>query len=260
MKEIRLCDNSRIDIATELCKRYNIGIEIQTFANPYIENQNVLITNYKEKLINLSTGRSLHAPFWDMNPGAKLQEVRKVTLDMVNYAYSIAKKLNCTEIVVHNGFIPKVYDQEEWIKRASDFWGNFFADKDNNITVCLENQFENDPELIKKEIELVNDKRLKVCLDIGHANCFSDASVEKWITTLEKKISYFHLHSNHGKRNVQCTTTDEHLGLGHGKINFKKILKLMEKVSPNSIWNIEVADKYVEESILYLEKLNYLKR
>ena len=63
MKEIRLCDDGDLDNTFKLCIENNLGIEIQGFYNPYIENKNGLIKKYEEKLKDFQAGRSYHAPF-----------------------------------------------------------------------------------------------------------------------------------------------------------------------------------------------------
>ena len=259
MKEIRLCDDGELELTSKLCINNNLGIEVQGFYDPYIKNKKELLEKYKIELSNINGGRSLHAPFWDLNIGTKMHLLKKETMDMFNYAYDIAKKLGCTEIVVHNGYIPGTYFADNWVKRAKEFWEEFFENKDKSITICIENQFELDSEIMKKEIDLVNDSRLKICLDIGHANANSNMKVEDWIISLGDRIGYLHLHNNHGKQYIQDFNNDEHLGITNGTIDIKQVLSLLEKYAPNSIWSIEAKTKYLEESITSLQEFGYIK-
>ena len=80
MKEIRLCDDSELDFTLDLCKKYNTGIEIQGFYNPYIENKEWLLQKYTEKLNGFNKGRSYHAPFWDLCLGTKIVELQETML------------------------------------------------------------------------------------------------------------------------------------------------------------------------------------
>ena len=259
MKEIRLCDNGDLVEVAELCQEYHLGIEVQAFHDPYIENFDEVLEKHKLVLANIEGGKSLHAPFWDLNLGTKMKGIRQETMDMFNYAYKIAKSLECTEIVVHNGYIPGTSWYDGWVMRATNFWKEFFADKDDSITMCIENQFENDSELLIKEIDAVNDPRLKVCLDIGHANANSNMPVEDWITSLGDRIHYFHLHNNHGKTNaLGYNTDDEHLAIGDGTIDIKRVLELAEEHCPDAIWNVETKTKYLEKSITLLQEMNYI--
>ena len=49
MKEIRLCDNHERQYTVELCNKNNLAIEIQSFSDPYVENKQEIIEEYKEE-------------------------------------------------------------------------------------------------------------------------------------------------------------------------------------------------------------------
>ena len=219
-----------------------------------------MLLEYKEALKDFKGGKSLHAPFWDLNLGSKNQTIKEATMKVFNYAYRIAKELECTEIVVHNGFIPNTSFYQGWVKNATSFWQEFFANKDDSITIMIENQCEEDSEILKMVIDSVNDKRLKVCLDIGHSHSNSDMKVEDWIITLADRIGYVHMHDNHGKvKGRPSYLNDEHLGLKMGNMDIEKVCTLLEEYSPDAIWNIECKLDYIEDSVKVLKDLGYIK-
>ena len=215
MKEIRLCDDAQPEKVLTLCLKNKLGIEVQGFYNPNLvdnEETETILSNYKTQLNGFKSGKSLHAPFWDLNLGSKTKVVRDATMKIYNWAYNIAKQLGCTEIVVHNGFVPNTSYYQGWTRNATEFWKEFFADKDDSITMMIENQCEESCEVLKMEIDAVNDPRLKICLDIGHAHANSNKSVEDWIVSLEDRIGYVHMHNNHGKQPENPSfLNDEHL-------------------------------------------------
>lgn len=262
MKEIRLCDDANLNKVYGLCLEKNLGIEIQGFYDPNLidtEKSNRLIIEYKNALANFNGGKSLHAPFWDLNLGTKNPMIKEATMKAFNYAYKVAKELGCTEIVVHNGFVPNTSYYQGWVNNATEFWKEFFADKDYSITMMIENQCEEDSEVLKMEIDSVNDPRLKVCLDIGHAHANSNMSVENWIVTLGDRIGYLHLHNNHGKQIGRPSyENDEHLGLAQGTIDIENVLSLLEQYCPNAIWNIECKLEYIEKSVETIKGMGYL--
>lgn len=258
MKEIRLCDSGELEQTKNLCSQNDIGIEFQTFHDPTIQDLEEQIELHKSVLEQIMGGKSLHAPFWDLNLGTKMPGIRKATMEMFNWAYRLAKQLGCTEIVVHNGYIPGTAPIDNWVRRAVEFWKEFLADKDDSITMCIENQFELDSEIIIKEIDLLGDKRLKCCLDVGHAHANSNMSVENWIKTLGDRIGYFHLHNNHGKQNIHNHNDDEHLGLADGTIDMEKVFELANLFCPNAIMNVETSPEYLAESIKWLKEKGYL--
>lgn len=258
MCEIRLCDDCQVELTSKLCRKNRLGIEIQTFHNPYLENPDQLFQQHQTILSNIPGKKSLHAPFWDLNLGTKMRGVRQETMDMFQYAYRLAEKLGCTEMIVHNGYIPGTSFPDGWVRRAVDFWQAFFEGKDDSITVCVENQFEEDSQILQMEIDQVNDPRLKICLDIGHAHANSAASVQDWITSLGARIHYFHLHNNHGKQLIKGYNSDEHLGLADGTIPIKSILQLAKAFCPEAVWAIECGAEYLEDSINFLKQEGYL--
>lgn len=262
MREIRLCDDAELSKVYQLCEDNCLGIEIQGFYNPNLintEESNKLLSEYKTTLVNFKGGKSLHAPFWDLNLGTKNPDVREATMKAFNYAYKIAKELGCTEIVVHNGFIPNTSFYEGWIRNATTFWQDFFSDKDDSITMMIENQCEEDSEVLKMEVDSVNDSRLKICLDIGHAHANSIMPVEEWIASLGRRIGYLHLHNNHGKvAGRPSYKNDEHLGLNMGTMDISRIFSLLEEHCPEAIWNIECKLEYIEKSVEVLNELGYL--
>lgn len=260
MKELRLCDDAQLGKVLKLCKTNSFGIEIQGFYDSNLINSNQtenLIKEHKTQLKAFKFGKSLHAPFWDLNLGSKNFMIKEATMKAFNYAYNVAKELNCTEIIVHNGFVPNTSYYDGWIKNATSFWQEFFKGKDSSITMMIENQCEEDSDVLKMEIDSVNDPRLKICLDIGHAHANSNMSVENWITSLGSRIGYLHLHNNHGKlKNRPSYLNDEHLGLESGTINIKSIFQLLEKYCPDAIWAIECKLNDMEDSINFIKNKN----
>lgn len=253
MREIRLCDDCQKDLAAGLCIKNGLGIEIQSFHDPYLENQDALIQAYQALLAQIKGGKSLHAPFWELNTGTKMRGVRNETMEMFQSAYRIAAKLGCTEMVVHNGYIPGTSPYGAWACRSAEFWADFFQDKDDSITVCLENQFEADSEILRLTIDAVNDRRLKACLDVGHANANAVMPAAEWITTLGERIHYLHLHNNHGAQPGKEHNRDEHLGLADGTLDMRKLLRLAERVCPRAIWAIECGANDLPASIRWLQ-------
>ena len=264
MKEIRLCDDAEVKKVIDLCNDNNLGIEIQGFYNPSLidtKESDSLLIEYKNILKDFKGGKSLHAPFWDLNLGSKNSMIREATMKTFNYAYNVAKELGCSEIVVHNGFIPNTSFYEGWVKNAVSFWKEFLEDKDNSITMMIENQCEEDSTVLKMEIDAVNDPRVKVCLDIGHAHANSNMSVEDWIVSLGDRIGYLHLHNNHGKKEGRPSyMNDEHFGLEDGTMDIKGVFELLEKHCPDAIWNVECNLKYIEESVEVMKKLGYIAK
>lgn len=252
--DIRVCDNgnlAKFDAYIDMVKKYKIGIELQTFAEPHLKNEKKLIKTQKEATQKIKH-KSMHAPFWDLNLGTALPELRTLTMKYLNHAYQVAKELGCDAIVFHDGYVPFTSKIPNWIKRSKTFWEEFFADKDDSITIMIENMLELDSSVMMQEIDAFHDKRLKVCLDIGHAHGNSEMSVYDWIKTLNKRIGYMHLHNNHGK--ISTISNDEHKGFFNGTIDMKKVMKLVKQYCPKAILAIETGFNDAEEAVEFLKK------
>lgn len=258
MKEIRLCDSTDLQAVSELCKANHLGIEVQSFFDPYLEHFEDVLQAHKKILEGMDCGKSLHAPFWDLNLGTKMKGLRRETFETFQYAYRIAKELGCTEVIVHNGYIPGSYGYGGWVERAVRFWQEFFKNKDDSITICIENQFEEDSEIMKLEIDALNDPRLKICLDVGHAHANSNQPAGEWIDSLGERIGYLHLHNNHGPQYIKGKNKDEHLGLTNGTIDMRDILRTAQRRCPRAIWSLEAAVPEIEGSLLFLRENQYL--
>ena len=79
----------------------------------------------------------------------------------------------------------------------------------------------------------VDDPRLGLCLDIGHANC--ETSKEKpldWIGPMAPYLKHLHLHDNCGGR-------DLHLPLGQGNIPVESIIERVTELCPDATFTIE---------------------
>ena len=127
--------------------------------------------------------------------------------------------------------------------------------------MMIENQCEEDSEVLKMEIDSVNDPRLKVCLDIGHAHANSNMPVADWITTLGSRIGYLHLHNNHGKAVGRPSyMNDEHLGLDMGTMDIAKVFELLEEYCPDAVWNVECKLDYIAKAVDTISELGYLPK
>lgn len=116
--------------------------------------------------------------------------------------------------------------------RASAFWQEILAELPAGVTIHLENHNEAIPELVLCLVRQVDDPRLNICLDIGHAHAFSRWSVVEWIWALGGQLTYMHLHDNDG-------SGGQHLPLGQGTISLPDIFSALKTHVPRSICVIE---------------------
>ena len=245
MKELVLCDNGEPEFVLPLCEKYGCGIEIQGFYKPDSDEKKEELFDRYIKILPDGISKYFHAPFADLCLGSSNKKIVEVTKYYFNFAYEMAKRLGASRITVHHGYVPKTSFIPNWINRSVDFWKEFLKDKD--LSFDMENVVENDCLIQREIVDKVNDKKLGINLDVGHAYCNSKDSVEDWIKGYGDRITYVHIHNNY-KEN------DDHNGLKNGTIDIIKVLNLLNQYAPNAVWAIESNLKEMEESLEFLRE------
>lgn len=93
--------------------------------------------------------------------------------------------------------------------------------------------------------------QLKFHLDVGHAFIENRMEgVRSYIDSYADRLAHIHIHDNHGEE-------DEHLPLGRGKIDFKKVVKWLKMINYSQTITFEVftSDEDAVRSREYLKKL-----
>ncbi|WP_075718918.1 sugar phosphate isomerase/epimerase family protein [Roseburia sp. 499] len=218
-----------------LSNEANTGIETIEFSiSDNLDKLSEKIKNFKLHLDSMNVSElSFHGPFLDLNPVAYDSQIKRVTEYRFAQSYDAAVRLGAKKIVFHTCFIPSVYFIDGWAERMADFW-NPFMEKRKEIQVLLENVYDPNPQPILNVKELVEAQNFMLCLDIGHANCYSPLPLSDWIHCLGANIGHVHVHDNDGRK-------DTHLGLGMGNISVEKTLTQLHEVSPNATYTIECA-------------------
>lgn len=186
----------------------------------------------------------LHGPFLDLNPAAFDSLIREVTMTRFTQCYQAGLELGAKKIVYHSGMIPCVYYREGWADQVSRFFTEFLEDKDD-LEIVMENVLDEDWCLLLDVYKKVDHPKFKLCLDMGHAHCYSEIPVMEWAEGLSPYIGHVHVHDNAGDR-------DSHLGLGKGTLPYHEVLKLLP-VSKERTWTIECSHK--EDVLLCLQKI-----
>lgn len=205
----------------------------------------------KEELRGEDLSLSVHAPWADLSPGGLDKEVREITKRRFEQALRFCEVLEPENVVFHTGWYPGVKAEggflELWIKRSLEIWSPIFERaKKLGFKISIENTYEESPNLIKELIE--SQEGVGFCLDVGHLNIFGRGDYEKWLNELGDFLTEVHLHDNKG-------ILDEHLPLGEGTIDFRKLLSML---SPNRslILTLEVFDlEGLRKSIKFLKEL-----
>ncbi len=222
-----------------------IGVEIQLSSDILDTFTLKDFGSLKSLIGNVLT--TLHAPFFDLNPGAVDSYVLKATRNRFQETLVAAKVLEARVIVFHTGYHPAKIDPifDEWFERALETF-KLIAEESDTL-IALENVFDTEPSVLKKFIDNLP-KNVGVCIDIGHLNLFSKQSISNWVDTFKDRIYEFHVHDNKGVK-------DEHSYLGFGTVLLKKFFEEVEKVETDYIFNLENKKlEDIKKSLEFLKK------
>ena len=231
MKKERLFLSTIADDAVQTAREFGLGVELAQFC--LAENMDKTPPDVQASLDAAlqMPRRVLHAPFAELCPAAIDPLVRAVTRRRFLQAAALAKRYGAEKMVVHSGFIPLVYYPEWFAPQSAAFWREFLNDVDG-LTLCVENVMETSPDALRQIAEQVNDPRLRICFDVGHAFCQS-GDLAPWLDALAPYISHVHLHNNHG-------SFDEHLGLPDGTLDMAAVIRQLEALAPQATYTLEV--------------------
>ena len=250
MDKNKLFISSIASDASDLCSKYNLGLEISEYCTADNMDINYIdISKIVSEKIQGIDRFVFHGPFNELFPSAIDSKVRALSLDRFCQAYELAKKYNAKKIVFHSGYYSNMYYPCFFKERSIVFWKEFMDRIDGDIEVVIENVFDDDPEVLKEIIDKVNRPNLKLCLDIGHANCYTNIGVVNWIKELGSRISHFHIHNNDGK-------VDTHNSIDDGIIDMKEVFKAIDEYCPLSTISLEVME--ARNSIKWLIEEGYI--
>lgn len=210
------------DTMKKLVQSTGLGIESIEFSiSDNLDQFDRTMETYTRRLEKMGNPPlTLHGPFLDLNPMAFDSRIQQVTLSRYEQAYEAARRLGAKKLILHSGFIPSVYYLEGWAERMADFYNRFLENKNEEIQIAMENVLDPFSEPLEEVAERVANPAFGICLDVGHAHCYSEQPLAHWIKVLEPYISHLHLHDNWRER-------DSHLAVGDGSIPWTTVQTLL---------------------------------
>ena len=169
----------------ELVAATGVGVESIDFSiSDNLDHLEKTIESYQKKLEEMGNPPLiLHGPFLDLNPASFDSLIRDVTMKRFTQCYQAGLKLGAKKIVFHSGMIPCVYYREGWADKVSQFFTEFLRNKEK-IEIVMENVLDEDWRLLLDVYKQVEHPNFKLCLDMGHAHCYSEISVLEWAQEL----------------------------------------------------------------------------
>lgn len=189
-----------------------------------------------------------HGPFTEIIPASIDHRIVSLGMERLQEAYRAAERMGISRMVVHTGYVPLLYFKEWHHEKSLDFWRRYMDDKPRDFRLYIENVFEDEPLMMRRLIEELDDSRIRACLDIGHANAMTCSSytVLDWIKVLGPLIGHFHLHNNDG-------SSDQHADLDRGSMDMDRIFDAIEACcSPDVTMTIE--SRACQASAQWLER------
>lgn len=247
--ECRLFLSTISDFAPQLARSYGTGLEMAEFCYGGNLDQNYAV--YEPICRGKMEGVQqfwFHGPFAELCPAAIDPLVRQVTARRYEQAVQEALNHGIRRIVLHGGFVPQVYDPQWFVSEAVKFWRQELPKFPAEVTIALENVMEPEPSLLTELVRQVDDPRLRLCLDVGHAN-LSGLPPLDWIAPMAPWLCHVHLHNNDGM-------TDWHRELDQGDIPMRAVLEAMGDLCPEATWTIETQDG--RRSLEWLGKEGFL--
>jgi sugar phosphate isomerase/epimerase len=169
---------------------------------------------------------TLHGPFSDLSPGSIDQMIRSVTRKRFEQLLEVVPLFRPISVVCHAGYECKRYGYlyEEWFRLSVEMW-RWFAEEVNRrgSRLMLENVYEAGPEDLAPLFEELRPQNVGFCFDTGHQSAFSRSSLESWLGGLGPNLAQVHLHDN-------CGDQDQHLALGHGRIDFSILFRHLKSL------------------------------
>ena len=222
--------------AGKTARKYGLGIEIAQFCTAANMDEGFPETDAQvQREVMGIRKRLFHGPFNELFPCAIDPKARALAMERYRQASDLAARYGAKQIVFHAGFVPNVYYPVWFTEQSAAFWKEFLREQPEDCCFCLENVMESDPQWLKEIVQGVNDPRLGICLDVGHANVCSRMDVFSWLETLAPWIRHFHIHNNDG-------TWDTHSPLGQGTIPMQEFLTGAASLCSAASFTLEVAN------------------
>lgn len=228
---------STIDPAAgDTARQYGLGVEIASFCTAWNLDEHLPETRkaLEPTLAGISR-RVLHGPFNELFPCAIDPKARELARYRYRQAIALAQAYGAEKVILHGGFNPWFYYPQWYQEQSILFWKEFIREIPENMTVCLENVLEPEPQMLLSVVRAVDDGRLRLCLDVGHVNAYSKIPVQEWLETSAAFLSHLHIHNNDG-------TGDTHSPLYFGTIPIKELLAKARKLCPEATATLELTE------------------
>jgi len=251
-------DKNKIYIATfsehaaETAAKYGVNLELNDTCismrlDP--EHMDVTLRSMEKELTKAGSRNAIvHGPFTEIIPSAIDYRAVDFGLQRLQEAYEATAAMGLNRMVVHTGYIPLMYHKNWHLERSIEFWKRFMEGKPDDFQLYIENVFDDEPLMMRDLIDGLDDPRVRMCLDVGHAHVVTvpEYDVYQWIEILGKRIGHFHLHNNYG-------TADTHQSIIDGTLDMGRVMAVIKECCTDDV-TFTIESRNCEDSVQWLLK------
>ena len=194
---------------------------------------------------------TLHAPFYDLSPGAVDENIAAATLAKLKKAFNLIEIFRPASIVCHLSYEENKHgwDRDGWMTRACRTFGELVGiAAESRTPVMFENTYETTPAVHRELLSRLDSPYARFCLDCGHTLAFARTPWQDWLPELAPWLGQIHLHDNMGD-------IDAHLGLGQGIFDFAGLFAFLEENRLKPLITLEPHHRGgLEQSLAFLEQ------
>ena len=211
------------------------------------------VERLQEMALSYNLDYSIHAPYADTNLSTDDDLIREWVLKRIRASIRFASQLNAKCLVIQPGWataIERFSRGRSWeLNIRSLHWLMRYAGE-YGVECLLENVPNPTPYILVTvdDFELFDvemNPPMNYVLDVAHAHLQGEEF--EFIERLGHKIKHVHVSDNWGEQ-------DEHLPLGEGNINWRKVIDALEDVGFNG-WIVIESYKQTLKNIEYLKEL-----
>ena len=187
---------------------------------------------FREMIPSYNLSYSIHAPISDINIGSLNERIREDSILEILTTAETAASLGIELITIHPGLtsMSVPYMEEKAMEKAKKSLRSIDRiSSQYGVTIAVENM-PSFPFMLghtaEEMNELIGPTNLSFCLDIGHGN--TTGQTDELIKAFRDRLANIHIHDNHGEM-------DEHLTLGEGDIDFKKVIGSLKGYTGNYV-------------------------
>jgi len=218
-----------------LAREYGFGLEIAEYCTAWNMDRDFSATDKSVKRQLEGICRTLlHGPFNELFPCAIDPKARELAECRYRQAIGLAKGYGAKKVILHGGYNPWIYYPNWYVGESIAFWKEFLK-QEPGVEIVLENVLETQPQWLLEIVRGVEDPNLKLCLDVGHVNAYSQIPVMDWLEAWAPYLSHFHIHNNDGTR-------DQHNPLIDGQIPMKELLGRIDSLCPDATVTLELME------------------